>query len=238
MQKSWGNSKELRQKLAKVRNLEGQMKDHCAEMYQRPGHVRRMEIVKSLLVRFVPGRDFVDIGCAEGVYCGIAKELGARRIVGTDIAPSKIERAKEHYPDCEFHCKDVLDIEGIKGQFDVALCSEVLQHVVDYRAAAGAIMHCVRQGGHAIFTAPNLSGGPDHISATISSEMTVDRLVEEIGGAGFGKQNALWKFNTDRLYEEIVQEREGAKLLEKIPVDTPDGQRKNLWTVALIQVDA
>jgi len=237
MNSSWKYSEDLRKKLAKVRDSEGQLKDHCAEMYQRPGHQRRMQVVESLLAKFVSGRDFIDIGCAEGLYCGTADELGARRVLGIDIASSKIERAVERYPTCEFRCRDIFNLVDLRNQFDIALCTEVLQHISDYQVAAGIVIDCLRPGGYAIFTAPNLSGASDHIPATISPDMTIDQLLAEIGGAGFGRQNALWKFNTDKLYEEIVRGRPNVKLLEKIPVDTPDGQRRNLWTVGLIQVD-
>jgi len=83
---------------------------------------------------------------------------------------------------------------------------------------------------------PNLSTTTDHVLANISSDMSVDRLVEEISIAGAGNQNALWKYNSDKLYDEILMEYPRAKLVKKIPVDTPDGQRINLWTIGIMKV--
>ena len=236
MRVPWPNADELKQKLAEVRDIEGQRKDHCAELYRRPGHERRMQILRSLLAKLVPQYDFIDVGCAEGLYCGLANEFGAHRVLGIDISPTKIQRALERYPTCEFVCRDMFDLHDLTGQFDVALCCEVLQHVLDYQLAAQTVISCLRPGGYAIFTTSNLSESPHHIPATVSSDMTAEQLLVEIGGAGFGKQNAVWKFNTDKLYEEIARGC-GVTLLEKIPVDTPDGQRKNLWTIGVMQVN-
>lgn len=227
---------DLNAKLAIVREIEGQKKDHCSELYSRPSHRRRMEIVISILKKLVKGSNFIDIGCAEGLYSNIAYEYGAKRVLGIDISPTKISRARERYPKCEFNCREIYELNDLESHFDVALCSEVLQHVLNYQLAAQAIFSCLKPGGYAIFTVPNLSDSQNHIFAAISSDMTSEQLLLEIGGAGFGRQNALWKFNTEKLFKELV-ENNNVTLVEKKSVDTPDGQRKNLWTVGVFQID-
>lgn len=231
---SWGDVEELKVKLSAIREIEGRAKNHCDELYSRSGHKRRLELVKSILEKRVPGCDFFDIGCAEGLYCGIAFEAEAKSVVGVDISITKIKKAIHRFPACKFYCKDASNLKGFTGQFDIALCSEVLQHIPDYKEMATSVFNCVRRGGIAIFTVPNLSTSLEHEPAAISSKMDIKDLLANIGGAGFGKQNALWKFNSEKLYDELVCWC-NAELLEKIPVDTPDGQVKNLWTIGVFQ---
>ena len=52
--------------------------------------------------------------------------------------------------------------------------------------------------------------------------------MKEVGGAGFGKQNAIWKFNTKLFCDELLNDFVVDKIVE---VDTPDNQIKNLWTI-------
>jgi trans-aconitate methyltransferase len=228
------NMDDLTVKLAAVRELEGQTTNHCGEMYSRPGHVRRMEMVRSLLERFVRGNDFIDVGCAEGLYCGMAHDLNANSVLGLDVSPTKIDRAMEAYPDCTFRRADASELTELSRHFDVALCGEVLQHVLDYVKVAANLFDCLRPGGHAIITAPNLSEGTDHQLTPISSDMDVNELLAEVGGAGLGRNNGVWKFNTDKFYDELA-ELSDVSLIEKIAVDTPDGQRKNLWTIGVFR---
>ena len=140
------------------------------------------------------------------------------------------------YPDCRFSCQDVSAGGGLPGQYDVALCSEVLQHIPDYASFAQTVFDSLTPGGRAVFTVPNLSPSAEHVSASISSQMSAEELLAEVGGAGFGRQHAVWKFNSDRLYEELAS---GGRVVldEKRPVDTPDGQRQNLWTVGVFRRD-
>jgi len=232
----WINEDILKAKLARVREREGLAKDHCTEMYRRPGHQRRMDLVAELLHQYAPNVDFLDVGCAEGVYCGMAMDCGAHHVVGLDISSVKLAHARQRYSTAKFHRADIFQLSNWGGSSDLVLCSEVLQHVPDYLEACRSVLDCVRSGGRVIFTVPNLTSGVSHIPATVDGSMSVDELLDEIGGAGFGRQNALWKFNTEILYREIA-EQSGVTIEQVVPVDTPDGERCNLWTIGLFRVD-
>jgi 2-polyprenyl-3-methyl-5-hydroxy-6-metoxy-1,4-benzoquinol methylase len=225
----------LKEKILKVRDLESEGKDHVDAMYQKPSHRRRKQILLEIMARYVPGKDFLDIGCAEGLYCGEARNLKAGRVVGVDVSGTKIARAQELYPDLEFM---VLDSDGVSGslheKFDFILCTEVLQHIPDYGRTLGEAAALLEESGHLLISVPNLSKGAGHVFADIDGSMSVEELLHEIGGAGYGRQNAVWKFNTDALEKELVSEFP-LDLVEKVQVDTPDGEVKNLWTVFLLR---
>lgn len=229
------NKNKLKEKVNKVRELEASVKSHIDSMYEKPSHVVRKKAIIELMKQYVPDKDFIDIGCAEGIYCGEALKYKAKSITGLDISATKISRARELFPSITF---EVIDGDNISKyfneKFNFILYAEVLQHVVDYTNALGEIMRILKNEGYLLLTVPNLSKLDHHIFASISDDMTVEELLQEIGGAGYGKQNAIWKFNANLLENEIVTQYP-IRLIKKIPIDTPDGEIRNLWTVFLFR---
>jgi len=229
------NDEMLKKKLRQVRELEAGSKDHIEEMYRRPGHQARRAAILELMSRHVAGKDFAEIGCAEGIYCDDAARLKAKSLVGLDISSKKIARARELYPHLEFMVGDIEEFARTSGRkFDFILLTEVLQHVVNYKSAISGVLSLLRPTGLLLISVPNLSKSARNEFAEIDDTMTVDQLLNEIGGAGHGKQNAVWKFNTETFKNELVASFP-LVLEEEIRIDTPDGQIKNLWTVLLFQ---
>jgi ubiquinone/menaquinone biosynthesis C-methylase UbiE len=81
---------------------------------------------------------FVDVGCAEGYYVKIvARAQKETFCVGVDIARTYVEKAKKN---CNILNVDyvVCDVENLPFKtesIDVVLCSEVLEHVLNYQSA-------------------------------------------------------------------------------------------------------
>lgn len=227
--------KSLKDKILKVRDLEASSKDHVEEMYSRPSHRVRKKVILELMAKYLHGKDFLDIGCAEGIYCSEAYKLKARNVVGIDISRKKIDRAKELFPELEFKVIDSDNISKFfKKKFDFILCTEVLQHILDYKKTLIETVLLLKASGYLLLSVPNLSKTNAHVFAQIDSNMSVEELLHEIGGAGFGRQNAIWKFNTAVLEKELISEYP-LELIETVPIDTPDGLIKNLWTVFLLR---
>ncbi len=222
----------FKERIKLVRDLEAQ-KNHQEEMYSRELHRKRREIITELLKQYVYNKKFLDIGCAEGMYCGIAKKMGAQEVVGLDISKTKIERAKAKHAECEFYRKDCHNIIKYYNTFDFILCSEVLQHILDYQKFIEESVKCLRNYGYILFSTPNLSHSKTHEFAKVSDKMSSIELLYNIGGAGFGRQNALWKFNTEKLTQEI-ENNFPLKCAEFIGIDADDGT-KNIFTVMLFE---
>jgi SAM-dependent methyltransferase len=93
------------------------------------GDSRTLDKLKALKLPNLDGRTFLDVGCNEGFFCGFAKFLGARRVVGLDHSRLFIERAQQRFPDCEFHHQgwDLLP----EGPFDVILLASALHYAED-----------------------------------------------------------------------------------------------------------
>lgn len=231
---------ELRRKIEEVRELEGKRRNHELNMYSRASHRERLGAVVGLLSKYVQNVNFLDVGCAEGLYCGIAKTFGARRVVGIDVSESKLERARKTYL-CEFYKANAEEsLEKFYNSFNFILCSELLQHVTDYKKTMSEIVKCLDGFGLILVTTSNLSrhrgfsmGFPilKHEYTDVEGLTDVETLMKEIGGAGLSK-NSIWRFNTVLLERELV-ELFPLKRKERIPIATPDKKLKELFTILL-----
>ncbi len=225
---------EFESKLVEVRNLESQ-KHHQNDMYSKPLQNKRKDAVCEIMKANISGKTFLDVGCAEGLYCNYALEYGAKSATGIDVVSKKVEIARKQFPDCEFVVGDVLDL-SLEKSFDIVLCSEVLQHLVNYKKCITGMANILSEDGMLIITTPNLAGGDAHEFANIEHTAAPADLFKEIGGASFGKQNAIWKFNTQHFAEDIAEEnnlvlKDFVKIgAEPLPHQTKE-QAENIFTV-------
>jgi SAM-dependent methyltransferase len=97
-----------------------------------PGGSLTLDKLKKLLLPDLAGRSFLDVGCNEGFFCGFAKFQGASRSVGVDHSAGFIARARQRFPDCEFHVSGWDELP--QGPFDVILLASAL-HYADDQAA-------------------------------------------------------------------------------------------------------
>lgn len=97
-----------------------------------PGDSLTLEKLKLLSLPDLAGRSFLDVGCNEGFFCGFARSQGADRVVGIDHSAGYIARARERFPECEFHARgwDALP----EGPFDVILLASALHYAEDQEA--------------------------------------------------------------------------------------------------------
>jgi SAM-dependent methyltransferase len=96
------------------------------------GDSRTLEKLKALKLPDMADRSFLDVGCNEGFFCGFAHFLGARRAVGLDHSELFIERARQRFPDCEFHQQGWEQLP--QGPFDVILLASALHYAEDQPA--------------------------------------------------------------------------------------------------------
>jgi len=111
--------------------------------------------------------DILDVGCGTGEH--LTAPLAARgyRVVGVDVHAASIEAARSRrvIPGLSFELGDVADVRGTGRQFDVVICSEVLEHVDDPREFLTAVRPLVRSSGALILTTPNGYGSYEWLSS-------------------------------------------------------------------------
>jgi SAM-dependent methyltransferase len=108
-----------------------------------------------------PGHRLLDAGCGEGRHCFGAMTRGAR-VVGLDLDfdsirdPSKILRKRGEEQDRmgAMLQGDAFHLPFADQSFDRIICSEVMEHVHDYRGAVRELARVARPGARIAVTIP------------------------------------------------------------------------------------
>ena len=108
------------------------------------------------LRRFVPSGKFLDIGSNGGFMVEAAREYGfsATRV---EIDRVSVDFAREHYPDNEYFVGTIEEFSETSEKFDLAYCSEVIEHVPDIQNFTAAIARVLRPGTVLFLTTPDIS---------------------------------------------------------------------------------
>ena len=187
------------------RNLETAVE--TAAYYDRPWstlgtkldytEINRVRFVLDSIREFVgcTGLKILDFGCGRGWMAPFLSPLGS--VTGIDFSPTGIEFARESYGD---HASFVLADShspslGLPddSQFDVVVCSEVIEHVPVHSALLAQIAGFLCPGGWCMLTTPNgnvwpqFSRHPGYSAQLqpVENWVTTGRLVTLLRQAGF-----------------------------------------------------
>lgn len=154
----------------------------------------------------------LDIGCDSGYFSFLMSELGAKEVVGLDVDSKRIQAARQNARirgntnRVEFVAADIESFRT-KKQFDLALLSEVLEHLVNPMAALGRVREALRTGGIIIISVPNPLSIVSHLSGFVvtevlrqykydldahKSEMPLQELIALVRAAGFNIVSAYY----------------------------------------------
>lgn len=123
---------------------------------------RRAERIMAVLARFCDPAacSILDVACADGYFSYYAKKAGFRRVVGMDIRPESIERARYcnrffNYSDIDFVVGNIYDVDvWFPEGFDVILAQGIFYHLANpilaYEKICAISRRMVYVGGRAI----------------------------------------------------------------------------------------
>ncbi len=113
--------------------------------------------VEELMGPIAPGTRVLDIGCGNGAWTGHLLKKGCR-VVGIDISDAGIAHAQKAYPGVRFvkvgvrtNILDVLNEEP----FDLAVSTEVIEHLYAPREWARCAFNSLRPGGRLVCSTPH-----------------------------------------------------------------------------------
>ena len=111
------------------------------------------ETLKELLPDFT-GKRMLDLGCGYGWHCIYAMEHGAASAVGIDISCKMLEVAREKtpYPQVEYRCTAMEDMEFPKESFDIALSSLAFHYIESFDKIAKKVNTFLKPGGSFLFS--------------------------------------------------------------------------------------
>ena len=94
----------------------------------------------------------LDAGCGTGYFCRMAEDAGASRVVGVDLSPRMISRAKLNCSQTELISANLCEFNFEANAFDIIICGLVLGYIEDIAPVFKKFSSSLRLGGHLILT--------------------------------------------------------------------------------------
>ncbi len=193
---------------------------------ENPAQKMRHDIVLKSLPNCTtnPGL-LLDIGSGQGDFlCKAVASRIAKKYVGFELSESGVRISRAKVPQAEFVQVNLfsptVDATRFIGQGDVAICSDVIEHVDDPEEFCRLIKAYLKPGAYLLLTVP---GGPmsdfdRHIGhRTHFDRVTINRLLT---GAGFNVEKVfLAGFPFFNLYRMMVILR-GKRLISDVETNT------------------
>jgi SAM-dependent methyltransferase len=127
----------------------------------RDGARRSAEVIVPLVLRFVPARSVVDVGCGQGAWLAVFAEHGTGAY-GVD--GDYVDRERLEIPPERFHAHDLTLPLHLPRAFDLAVCLEVAEHL-PADAADGFVASLARLAPAVLFSAAApYQGGEHHVN--------------------------------------------------------------------------
>lgn len=165
-----------------------------------PRHRRRiiLNMVKRLQYESV-----LDAGCAQPFLLEFFIQTG-KKVYGCDISQNVIEKNRARLPNCIFESFDLCAQTYPAGQkFDLIICSEVLEHIENWRSALNNLMQMTNK--YILITVP--SGNIRYIDKKVGHihHFQIEELIEELSKHNFSiVTTKKWGFPIHTLYKILV----------------------------------
>ncbi|MBI5465534.1 class I SAM-dependent methyltransferase [Candidatus Gottesmanbacteria bacterium] len=118
---------------------------------QKLWHERKWTILRKMINKNY--HHILDIGCASGWLTARVAEILPKSVVsGVDVSRKMIRYAQERHPGIDFIYADAHHLPFANDYFDLIICTETLEHVVDPLRVLSEIRRCLRFDGEAIIS--------------------------------------------------------------------------------------
>jgi 2-polyprenyl-3-methyl-5-hydroxy-6-metoxy-1,4-benzoquinol methylase len=107
------------------------------------------------IIESLPAGDMLDIGCSTGDWAGYWSDKGWR-CSGIDIDREHIQMSRDRGIDAKYCDLNKESIPFEDQSFDLIFAGEVIEHLIDTDSFLSELHRCLRPGGHALITTPNL----------------------------------------------------------------------------------
>lgn len=118
--------------------------------------------LKRRLPKTANGESLLDAGCGNGVFTIGAARRGYRALglthEGRDCTAAKERALLCNTEQAAFETLDLRQLDGrrdLAEKFDVVICLETIEHVLDDLQLVRGLAACLRPGGHLLLTTPN-----------------------------------------------------------------------------------
>jgi 2-polyprenyl-3-methyl-5-hydroxy-6-metoxy-1,4-benzoquinol methylase len=139
--------------------------DPSRQPHVASSHTARFSLLRSLVSEITqPPARILDVGCAQGTL-GLQLAEGGYRVTLVDLRASHVEYAKARYErgDVEFFVGQVGPGVPPAGEYDVVVCTEVLEHVQSAGTLLGQLRDKTARSGAILLTTPNADYALSHL---------------------------------------------------------------------------
>ena len=120
-------------------------------IFQKIWHGTKLAQILKILPK--DAEKILDIGCSSGVLTAqIAKALPKSRITGLDSYDKAIIFARAKYPKITFVVADAHKLPFGNKSFDLIICTETLEHVIDPGKVLSEMQRVLKKNGRAIIS--------------------------------------------------------------------------------------
>ena len=130
--------------------------DRLLHEYLSPERLEFYEELATIFAPLAPKR-LIDVGCGTGHLLRFTVDqmaVAPERIVGVDHSEDGIHKARELLPSATWIVSDLYDLP-LSEQFDLVLCTEVLEHLDEPGRAADQLLRLCAPGGRVAITVPD-----------------------------------------------------------------------------------
>ena len=175
-----------------------------------------------LTLRSVPRRAdqlLLDVGCGLGGTAKYVQDHGWGTVVGLDVEPDSIARARQAYPGIEFHACDVVQASSVIGRkHDVIYLFNAFYAFGDQPRALASLAQLAKPSGRLILFDYTDRGGYDGNPLMCDGEPLIPHPLR-LSALGDTLQRAGWQLTDvedltgayDRWYDSLVKRMDGKR---------------------------
>lgn len=126
--------------------------------YSKCEDLKRLRFIQQRIENSKPPLQILEVGCGNGNISFQIAHFG-HQVVGIDLSTESIDYANKHFvlPNLIFKTLAAEQIDG-HALYDVIICSEVLEHLVEPAKVLLQIFRMLKPNGIALITVPNGKG--------------------------------------------------------------------------------
>jgi ubiquinone/menaquinone biosynthesis C-methylase UbiE/uncharacterized protein YbaR (Trm112 family) len=116
-------------------------------------HILRERAIINNIKKYAKGKISLDLGCGTGL---ITRHIDFEHTIGVDLNRWAIAKASTHVEDnVQFIAGDAENLPLASNTFDVVVCTDVLEHLLEPEKAASDIYRVLKPGGVLVGTVPS-----------------------------------------------------------------------------------
>jgi 2-polyprenyl-3-methyl-5-hydroxy-6-metoxy-1,4-benzoquinol methylase len=144
-----------------------------------PGTMYRKDLMISMVHKYNP-KSVLDAGCGSGIFLQEIQKVYDGKLAGCDVSGKVIDRNKKLIKNIEFFTINLNSKNKVDKQYDMVLCSEVVEHLSDWKQSIETLTGLTKKGGYLLITTQSGKRYNHHLAIGHLQHFTVKMLADEL----------------------------------------------------------